>query len=72
MATGRIFYIREFAKLVGCYSDTVRNYQERGLFPDKRNPANGYRIFTEEDVEDFKQMMLGNRKFLSERPKKND
>lgn len=46
----KTYYIEEFAKIVGVYKDTVRNYQKRGLLPDRRNKANNYRIFTDEDV----------------------
>jgi len=46
----KTYYIAEFAKIVGVYKDTVRNYQKRGLLPDRRNKANNYRIFTDEDV----------------------
>jgi DNA-binding transcriptional MerR regulator len=53
----KIIYIAEFAKMAGVHPLTVRNYQRRGLLPDRRNPFNQYRIFTEEDLQKFKQII---------------
>jgi DNA-binding transcriptional MerR regulator len=54
-----ILLINEFAKLAGVYPDTVRNYQEKGLLPDRRNPLNNYRIFTMRDLDKFKKLLNG-------------
>lgn len=51
------YYIAEFAKIVGVYKDTVRNYQKRGLLPDRRNTANNYRIFTDGDVKTMRKLI---------------
>lgn len=45
------YYIAEFAKLLGVYKDTIRNYQKKGLLQDNRNPVNKYRVFTDSDLE---------------------
>lgn len=42
--------VHEFAKAIGVCKETVFNYQKRGILPDRRNPINNYRIFTDEDV----------------------
>lgn len=44
------YLLAEFAKICGVHKDTVRNYVEKGLLPDRRNPANNYRIFNDADV----------------------
>ena len=53
----KTYYIAEFAEKLGVYKDTIRNYQKRGLLPDRRNPANKYRVFTDEDVETAKKLL---------------
>jgi len=49
--------IAEFAKLAGVHKLTVMNYQKKGLLPDRRNPFNRYRIFTQEDLKKFKKLI---------------
>ena len=44
------YLLGEFAKICGVHKDTVRNYVDKGLLPDRRNPANNYRIFDDRDV----------------------
>lgn len=53
------YYIAEFAEKVGVYKDTVRNYQKKGLLPNRRNTANNYRIFTDEDVRTMRKLIKG-------------
>jgi DNA-binding transcriptional MerR regulator len=55
--TKKIMNIAQFAKEAGVHPLTVRNYQKRGLLPDKRNPFNRYRIFTWEDLKKFKKLI---------------
>ena len=55
--TKKIIHIAEFAKEAGVHPLTVRNYQKKGLLPDKRNPFNRYRIFTHEDLKKFKKII---------------
>lgn len=50
-------YIAEFAKMLGVYKDTIRNYQKRGLLPDNRNPVNHYRVFTNADIETAERLI---------------
>lgn len=57
--TERPIYIKEFARVLGVYPDTIRNYQERGILPDRRNPVNNYRIFTNEDVDVMLKLLAG-------------
>ncbi len=56
MKNQKQYYIAEFAEKVGVYKDTVRNYQKKGLLPDRRNKANNYRIFTDEDIKTMKRL----------------
>lgn len=53
----KTYYIAEFAKLLGVYKDTIRNYQKKGLLPDNRNPVNNYRVFTDDDLEVAKKLV---------------
>jgi DNA-binding transcriptional MerR regulator len=71
MATkkNKILFINEFAKLAGVYPDTVRNYQEKGLLPDRRNPLNNYRIFTMRDLEKLKKLLAGGTVYYRHRGK---
>lgn len=47
----RIYYINEFSKKLGFHPSTIRNYQKKGILPNKRNPINKYRVFTDEDLQ---------------------
>lgn len=58
-AQKKTYSIAEFAKLAGVYKDTVRNYQKKGLLPDRRNPANNYRVFYPEDLSKLLQLSRG-------------
>lgn len=51
-------YVREFAKLFDVHVDTVKNWQKRGILPDRRDQVNNYRVFTQKDVEKIKEMRL--------------
>lgn len=52
-------YVREFAKLFNVHVDTVKNWQKRGILPDRRDQVNNYRVFTQADVETIKKMRKG-------------
>lgn len=51
-----MIYISEFAKKLKVHVDTVRNWQKRGILPDRRDKVNNYRIFTQEDLEKIQKM----------------
>lgn len=44
----------EIAKYIGIHPNTVRLYEELGLIPKPERKANGYRIFTDFHIEQFK------------------
>jgi len=48
-------YTNKIAKAVGCHPNTVRLYEQWGLIPPAKRSANGYRIYTQEHLE---QMQL--------------
>lgn len=56
----KLYRLTEFATMVGVYRDTVRNWQKRGILPDRRNPVNNYRVFTDEDVATVRRIVKGN------------
>ena len=54
------YNVQEVADLLGIYRGTVINYEKRGIFPEpRRNPINGYREYSEEDIESLKKIMEG-------------
>jgi len=40
----------EAAEILGVAQNTIRKWAERGDIPVRRNPANGYRLFKQEDL----------------------
>lgn len=44
----------EVAKIIGIHPNTVRLYEELGLIPKPKRQDNGYRIFTDFHIEQFK------------------
>jgi len=59
------FKISKFAALVGVHPQTVRNYERQGLIRPQRD-RNNYRVFTSEDLEKVKEIILPNDKRDSE------
>ena len=56
------YTVQQVANILGIYRGTVINYEKKGIFPQpRRNPINGYREYTEEDVENLQRIMQGNR-----------
>ena len=54
------YTVQQVADILGVYRGTVINYEKRGIFPPpKRNPINGYREYTEEDIESLRKIMEG-------------
>lgn len=45
--------IAEAAEILGVSRNTVRAWGEAGRIPMHVNPANGYRLFRREDLEEF-------------------
>lgn len=44
----------QVAKMIGIHPNTVRLYEELGLIPKPRRLSNGYRVFTDFHIEQFK------------------
>ena len=54
------YTVQEVADLLGIYRGTVINYEKKGIFPEPhRNPINGYREYTEEDIDTLRQILEG-------------
>jgi len=54
------YTVQEVANLLGLYRGTVINYEKKGIFPPpKRNVINGYREYTQEDVDRLKLILEG-------------
>ena len=55
------YTVQQVANMLGVYRGTVINYEKRGIFPPpRRNPINGYREYTEEDLDNLRRIMAGN------------
>ena len=44
----------EVAKIIGIHSNTVRMYEDWGLIPQAERKSNGYRVFTDFHIEQFR------------------
>lgn len=52
--------IGRVAAELGLHRDTVRRYEQQGRFPaSRRSPMNGYRIWTEADLQEMRSRLLG-------------
>ncbi|MGA2258729.1 MAG: helix-turn-helix domain-containing protein [Thermoguttaceae bacterium] len=43
--------VKEAAELLGVVPNTVRAWSERGKIPERRHPANNYRLYKRADLE---------------------
>ncbi len=43
--------VKEAAKLLGVVPNTFRAWGERGKIPERRHPANNYRLYKRSDLE---------------------
>ena len=55
--------ITEAAKLLGVTPETLRAYEEYGLFKTRRNPLNGYRLYIKKELLDFLQEIKSGNDF---------
>lgn len=57
------FTVSQVAEMLGIYRGTVINYEKRGIFREShRNPINGYREYSESDVEEMRGILEGKKK----------
>ena len=45
--------VAEAAEILGVFQGTIRTWAEAGKIPMHKNPANGYRLFRRNDLENF-------------------
>ncbi|MDU6336167.1 MAG: MerR family DNA-binding transcriptional regulator, partial [Clostridium sporogenes] len=50
----KVYKTAEVAKRVGVHSNTVRLYEKLDLIPKTNRLPNGYRVFTDYHIEQFK------------------
>lgn len=56
------YTVQQVADVFGIYRGTVINYEKRGIFPEpRRNHINGYREYTEEDIEIMRSILEGDK-----------
>lgn len=60
MEKTQVMTVKQISEKLGVSKQTVKNYQKKGLIPDRRSPANNYRIFTSDDLEALKKAVYGN------------
>jgi len=53
------YKLSEFSSKIGVFKGTVRNWQKKGLLPDRRS-YNNYHYFTNEDIEIALKLLKGN------------
>jgi DNA-binding transcriptional MerR regulator len=60
-SSSKKYTVQQVADILGIYRGTVINYEKKEIFPPpKRNHINGYREYTEEDIEYLKRILEGN------------
>ena len=53
------YNVQEVANMLGIYKGTIKNYEEKGIFPKpRRNPINHYREYASHDVDILKRILL--------------
>ena len=56
----KLLTIGKLAALLGLHPDTIRSYERQGLIPlAHRSPMNGYRIWSQQDVEQVREAIFG-------------
>lgn len=53
----KTFYIHEVAEATGKHENTIRRFIKRGLIPEPKKEWNGWRVFSEQDVERIKKLI---------------
>jgi len=52
------YTVQEVADILGIYRGTVINYEKKGIFPpSRRNPINGYREYSEDDIHELRRIL---------------
>jgi DNA-binding transcriptional MerR regulator len=52
--------VGKLGAVLGLHPDTIRRYEREGLIPAaRRSPLNGYRFWTEEDIEGIRRAVFG-------------
>lgn len=55
----RKYNIQEVANILGIYKGTIKNYEEKGIFPkSRRNPINKYREYAPQDIDILRRILL--------------
>ena len=53
------YNIQEVADILGVYKGTIKNYEEKGIFPKpRRNPINNYREYTSPELDILKRILV--------------
>jgi len=56
------YNVQEVADILGIYRGTVINYEKKRIFPKpRRNPINGYREYSEEDIMGLRRILEGKK-----------
>ena len=54
----KVYSTSEVAKLIGIHPNTVRLYEELNLISKPERKSNGYRVFTQQHIEQFRVARL--------------
>ena len=59
---GRLFRVSEAARELGKSVDWLRDAEAKGKIPKARRDLNGWRVYTKEDIERIRALLLPKRK----------
>ena len=69
---GQYLTVQEASKKLGVSVSTLRNWDKTGKLKSQRNPYNGYRIYSQTDIENIlRTLSNGKKEDISVLPKKN-
>ena len=58
MNAQKYYRINEVSKILGISKQTIKRYERKGVFPkQKKNALNGWREYTEKEIESLKLIM---------------
>ena len=55
---GRVFRVAEAARELGCSEAFLREAEKKGKLPRAQRDLNGWRVYTEEDLERLREILV--------------
>ena len=54
--------VNQVARALGCSETWLRSAEQRGRIPKARRDLNGWRYYTEQDIENLRAVLLGDQR----------